>query len=93
MWLLLASFGEYKFTGEYAASTRFICDSTILVILDEYEPSETTLVISAQSCISALSLDKCWFRWIIYMFRTQLVLSCVMVIIALILILVTCISI
>ena len=50
-------------------------------------------VSSAQSCIIVFSVDRCWFIWIIYMFMTRLILSCVMVIIALMIIFVTCISI
>ena len=49
-------------------------------------------VSDAQIGSSVFSLDRWWFRWIICMVMTQLI-YCVMVIIALILIFVTCISI
>ena len=49
-------------------------------------------VIDAQIYISTFSLEKWWFRWIICMAMAQLILYCVMVIIALILIFVTCIN-
>ena len=49
-------------------------------------------VIDAQIYISTFSLDRWWFKWIIGMIMTQLLLYCVMVIITLILISVTCIN-
>ena len=49
-------------------------------------------VIDAQIYISTFSLDRWWFRWIICMIMTQLVLYCVMVIIDLIIIFMTCIN-